>query len=157
LSSLRISVTSSLDGGSSAYAYYLLDGARFSASTVFTIGISRGASALRKRWEERMGFRALPGAVAPVALFAAAFSIATSARAVDESKFPNFSGVWRKPVGIGNQWDQTKPLGRAQEPPFTPEYQAIFEASLADQKAGGQGNDAPSRCVPFAMPRVMTV
>jgi hypothetical protein len=65
--------------------------------------------------------------------------------------------VWRKPPGIGNQWDQTKPLGLAQKPPFTPEYQAIFEASLADQKAGGQGNDAPSRCVPFAMPRVMTV
>jgi hypothetical protein len=55
------------------------------------------------------------------------------------------------------QWDQTKPLGLAQEPPFTPEYQAIFEASLADIKAGGQGNDAPSRCVPFAMLRVMTV
>jgi hypothetical protein len=65
--------------------------------------------------------------------------------------------VWRKPVGIGNQWDQTKPLGLAQEPPFTVEYQAVFEASLADIKAGGQGNDAPSRCVPFAMPRVMTV
>jgi hypothetical protein len=61
---------------------------------------------------------------------------------------------WRKPVGIGNQWDQTKPLGRAQEAPFTLEYQAIFEASLADIEAGGQGNDAPSRCVPFAMPRV---
>jgi len=65
--------------------------------------------------------------------------------------------VWRKPAGIGNQWDQTKPLGLAQEPPFTPEYQAIFETSLADIKEGGQGNDAPSRCVPFAMPRVMTV
>jgi hypothetical protein len=65
--------------------------------------------------------------------------------AFDDSKYPNFSGIWRKPVGIGNQWDQTKPLGRAQEPPFTPEYQAIFEASLADIKAGGQGNDAPSR------------
>jgi hypothetical protein len=33
----------------------------------------------------------------------------------------------------------------------------IFEASLADIQVGGQGNDAPSRCVPFAMPRVMTV
>jgi hypothetical protein len=65
--------------------------------------------------------------------------------------------AWRKPAGIGNQWDQTKPLGRAQQPPFTPEYQAIFEATLADIKEGGQGNDAPSRCVPFAMPRVMTV
>ena len=80
----------------------------------------------------------------------------TAARAFDDSKYPEFSGVWRKPAGIGNQWDQTKPLGLAQEPPFTPEYQAIFEASLADIKEGGQGNDAPSRCVPFAMPRVMT-
>jgi hypothetical protein len=81
----------------------------------------------------------------------------TAAFAFDDSQYPNFSGVWRKPAGIGNQWDQTKPLGLAQQPPFTPEYQAIFEASLADIKAGGQGNDAPSRCVPFAMPRVMTV
>ena len=81
----------------------------------------------------------------------------TAAHAFDDSTYPNFSGVWRKPTGIGNQWDQTKPLGLAQEPPFTPEYQAVFESSLADIKAGGQGNDAPSRCVPFAMPRVMTV
>jgi len=100
-----------------------------------------------------MGFRSWLGAAALLA----ALSVTTGARAFDETRYPDFSGVWRKPVGIGNQWDQTKPLGRAQEPPFTPEYQAIFEASLADQKAGGQGNDAPSRCVPFAMPRVMTV
>jgi hypothetical protein len=91
-----------------------------------------------------------------IVAFAAALPI-TAAHAFDDSKYPDFSGVWRKPAGIGNQWDQTKPLGRAQEPPFTPEYQAIFEASLAYIKEGGQGNDAPSRCVPFAMPRVMTV
>jgi hypothetical protein len=95
-------------------------------------------------------------AVFAVALFAALL-IATGAGAFDDSAYPNLSGVWRKPPGIGNQWDQTKPLGLAQQPPFTPEYQAVFEASIADQKAGGQGNDAPSRCVPFAMPRVMTV
>ena len=99
-----------------------------------------------------MSFLSSVGIVA----LAAALPI-TAAQAFDDSKYPGFSGLWRKPAGIGNQWDQTKPLGRAQEPPFTPEYQAIFEASLADQKAGGQGNDAPSRCVPFAMPRVMTV
>ena len=91
-----------------------------------------------------------------IVAFAAVLPI-SAARAFDDSKYPEFSGVWRKPAGIGNQWDQTKPLGLAQEPPFTPEYQAIFEASLADIKEGGQGNDAPSRCVPFAMPRVMTV
>ena len=62
----------------------------------------------------------------------------TAARAFDDSKYPEFSGVWRKPAGIGNQWDQTKPLGLAQEPPFTPEYQAIFEASLADIKGGAR-------------------
>ena len=104
-----------------------------------------------------MSFRASLGAAALTGVLFAALVITTGARAFDESRYPAFSGIWRKPVGIGNQWDQTKPLGRAQEPPFTPEYQAIFEASLADQKAGGQGNDAPSRCVPFAMPRVMTV
>src|SRR5258708_12992743 len=107
--------------------------------------------------EEAMDFRISFGLAVPTAALLAALSVATSASVFDESRYPNFSGLWRKPVGIGNQWDQTKPLGRAQEPPFTPEYQAIFEASLADQKAGGQGNDAPSRCVPFAMPRVMTV
>jgi hypothetical protein len=93
----------------------------------------------------------------PAAALLACLWITTDALGFDESIYPNFGGVWRKPPGIGNQWDQNKPLGLAQEPPFTPEYQAIFEASLADQKAGGQGNDAPSRCVPFAMPRVMTV
>ena len=86
-----------------------------------------------------------------------ALSLASPAYAFDETKYPDLSGVWRKPPGIGNQWDQTKPLGLAQEPPFTPEYRAIFEASLADISAGGQGNDWPSRCVPLAMPRVMTV
>jgi hypothetical protein len=104
------------------------------------------------RVEGCMSFLSSLGIVA----FAAALSI-TAAHAFDDSNYPAFSGIWRKPPGIGNQWDQTKPLGRAQEPPFTPEYQAIFEASLADIKEGGQGNDAPSRCVPFAMPRVMTV
>ena len=84
-----------------------------------------------------MDFRHSLGIIA----LASALSI-TAAHAFDDSKYPSFSGIWRKPVGIGNQWDQTKPIGRAQEPPFTPEYQAIFEASLADIKAGGQGNIA---------------
>jgi hypothetical protein len=104
-----------------------------------------------------MGFRHPFGLSVPMTALLAGLLIATNAFAFDESIYPSFAGVWRKPPGIGNQWDQTKPLGRAQEPPFTPEYQAVFEASLADQRAGGQGNDAPSRCVPFAMPRVMTV
>jgi hypothetical protein len=76
--------------------------------------------------EEGMGLRISFGPLTPLVVFLAALSIVADARAFDESKYPDFSGVWRKPAGIGNQWDQTKPLGRAQEPPFTPEYQAIF-------------------------------
>jgi hypothetical protein len=79
------------------------------------------------------------------------------AQAFDESKYPDFSGQWRRPPGIGIQWDQTKPLGRGQQAPLTPEYQKVFEASMADQAAGGQGNDPPSRCMPFGLPRIMSV
>ena len=32
----------------------------------------------------------------------------------------------------------------------------MFEASVADQKIGGQGNDFRYRCMPAGMPRVMT-
>jgi hypothetical protein len=76
--------------------------------------------------------------------------------AFDETKYPDWSGQWKKPAGIGNQWDQTKRPGRAQEAPLTPEYQKIFEASLADQAAGGQGEDIRITCVSTGMPRMMT-
>jgi hypothetical protein len=74
--------------------------------------------------------------------------------AVDESKYPDWSGQWR--VVGGNRWDPTKPQRRGQNPPLLPQYQAIFEASIADQDAGGQGNDHRYRCLPAGMPRVMT-
>src|SRR5215467_107123 len=86
-----------------------------------------------------MGFRA---SLSVVVAFSAVLMIATGARAFDESRYPPFSGIWRKPVGIGNQWDQTKPLGRAQEPPFTPEYQAIFEARLVRWTRLAEGDRA---------------
>jgi len=90
--------------------------------------------------------------------FVAAVSLPIAgAWAFDESKYPDFSGQWRRPPGIAIQWDQTKPLGRAQQAPLTPEYQKVFEASMADQAAGGQGNDPPARCMPFGLPRIMSV
>jgi hypothetical protein len=73
----------------------------------------------------------------------------------DLSKYPDWSGQWKNTGGI--QWDPTKPLGRAQQPPLTPEYQKRYEASLADQAAGGLGDDPTGRCIPHGMPRVMTV
>ena len=81
--------------------------------------------------------------------------IAGGACAQDMSKLPDWSGQWKSMSGI--QWDPTKPLGRAQQPPLTPEYQARYEASLADQAAGGLGDDPTGRCIPHGMPRVMTV
>jgi len=74
--------------------------------------------------------------------------------AFDESKYPDWSGQWR--VLGGNRWDPAKPAGRGQNPPLIAEYQTIFESSMADQNAGGQGNDFRYRCLPAGMPRVMT-
>jgi hypothetical protein len=99
-----------------------------------------------------MAHRGLIGAVA----LTAALGAATAAFAFDESKYPDFGGQWRRPPGIGIQWDPTHAFGRDQKPPLTPEYQAVWEASMADQANGGQGNDAPSRCVPYGMPRMMS-
>jgi hypothetical protein len=94
--------------------------------------------------------------IAGLALAGALLMTMADAQAFDETKYPDWSGQWRKPQGIGNQWDQTKPPGRAQQAPLTAEYQAIFEASLADQAAGGQGADIRITCVSTGMPRMMT-
>jgi hypothetical protein len=77
------------------------------------------------------------------------------AQAHDEKKYPEWNGQWQRTAGV--QWDPTKPLGRAQQPPLTAEYQAIFEAGLKDLAAGGQGNDTNYLCLPGGMPRAMTV
>ena len=67
------------------------------------------------------------------------------AQAFDETKYPDWSGQWRKPQGIGNQLgpDQSRP-GRAQQAPLAAEYQAIFEASLADQGRRRKEGDDPA-------------
>jgi len=75
------------------------------------------------------------------------------AYAFDESRYPDWAGQWR--LGPPTKWDPTKPPGRGQEAPLTPEYQAIFEANLADQAAGGQGTDPTYVCIPDGMPRAM--
>jgi hypothetical protein len=80
-----------------------------------------------------------------------------TASAHDESKYPDWSGQWRRPEGVGIQWDPSKRLGRDEQAPLTAEYQRIFEAGLADQASGGQGNDPTYTCIPPGMPRAMTV
>jgi hypothetical protein len=79
-----------------------------------------------------------------------------TAAAFDDSKYPDWSGQWRRPSDVGTQWDQTKRPGLAQQAPLIPEYQARLEASIADQARGGQGDDVRVSCITAGMPRIMT-
>src|SRR5256885_15462327 len=94
--------------------------------------------------------------IVAIALRAALALANTGARSFDETKYPDWTGQWRRPAGIGNQWDTSKPVSK-QEAPLTSEYQTIFEANLADQAAGGQGTDPTYTCIPDGMPRAMNV
>jgi hypothetical protein len=95
------------------------------------------------------------GPIAPFVLAAALILAIAAAQAHDESKYPDWRSQWIRVGGI--QWDPSKPLGRAEQAPLTPEYQAIFESGLARQATGGQGNDPTYTCIPPGMPRTMTV
>src|ERR1700719_3302163 len=81
------------------------------------------------------------------------------ARAFDDAMYPDLSGQWlRVNLGKGGQvsFDPTKSWGLGQEAPLTPEYEAILEASIADQGNGGQGNwNSGARCFPPGMPATM--
>jgi hypothetical protein len=72
-------------------------------------------------------------------------------------QYPDFQAQWRNPTANrgGNPWDPNKPMGLAQQAPLTPEYQAIFEASVQAQKAGTQGNNLGSTCRLAGMPKMM--
>jgi len=86
--------------------------------------------------------------------------IPNGAQAFDDSKYPDLKGQWGRvavPSGYyrGVQYDPHKPAGPPQQAPLTPEYQAIYEANLADQALGGQAGDPTFRCLSPGMPRVM--
>jgi hypothetical protein len=103
-----------------------------------------------------MRHHALLGALTSAVL---ALSIG-SAVAWDDAKYPNLQGHWARFIvrGVSGQpsFDQTKPWGNGQQAPLTPEYRAIFEASLADQAKGGEGNYVGhARCLAAGMPHMM--
>ena len=102
--------------------------------------------------------RSLIGALALVASLGAAVGAAlcagmVAARAFDDTRYPDFKGQWR-PVGGPMRFDTNKPWGQGQQAPLVGEYQAIFEANLADQAAGGQGTTPTFTCISPGMPRV---
>jgi hypothetical protein len=100
-----------------------------------------------------MPYRSFIGSIVAASVLCLAAS--ASAQTPDLSKYPDWSGQWKRTSGI--QWDPSKPLGPGQKPPLTPEYQARYEANLRDQAEGGQGDDRTGQCIPHGMPRVMTV
>jgi len=89
------------------------------------------------------------GSLSAMALAAFCLTIG-SAQALDESKYPDFSGQWSR-VGPP-RW-----LRPGEKAPLTPEYQARYDAILADQKAGGTGNWPSAFCIPQGMPAMMNL
>jgi hypothetical protein len=91
-----------------------------------------------------LGFVALAGALSMAGALA---------QARDDARYPDLKGEWMR-LGSGS-FDPGKPAGLGQKAPLTAEYQAVLEASLAEQAAGGQGNNSMGECVPPGMPRTM--
>jgi hypothetical protein len=96
------------------------------------------------------------GSLGLLATAAVLFATLTAARAFDESKYPSWRGAWQQLGGSRNSsWDPSKPPGAAPQAPLTPEYQAIYEASLRREAADGLEADPTRRCIPAGFPRVM--
>jgi hypothetical protein len=74
----------------------------------------------------------------------------------EENKYPLMAGQWQRvgPLGV---FDSTKPPARGQQAPLTPEYEARFEANLAEVAKGGSGDDPVHTCIPEGMPRAMNL
>jgi hypothetical protein len=107
--------------------------------------------------EDIMPFRSSTGAFA---LAAALMVTVGGAQAFDDAKYPDLKGEWRRISVDGGPgrvivYDPTKPPGLGQEAPLTPEYQAIFEARMAEQEQGGQSGDPTALCLAPGMPRMM--
>jgi hypothetical protein len=105
-----------------------------------------------------MGHRHSIGIVTVIAALAATV---LCARAFDDNLYPDLRGQWtRAPFpGIGGQpaFDPSRPSGRGQQAPLTAEYQAIFEANIADQAAGGFGTTVGWHCGAWGLPAIMNV
>jgi len=87
---------------------------------------------------------------------AAAILLASGlARAFDDAKYPDLSGAWERTGGAAPRFDTSKPRGLPQQAPLTPQFQKLYEASLADQAAGGQGDHTVFRCLAWGMPGMM--
>src|SRR6266581_7034550 len=87
---------------------------------------------LRTRHHLGRTFMLRRSSIGSIALAAALLMTVPGAQALDESKYPDWSGQWRRVEAGPPRYDHSKPYGRGQQPPLTEEYRLIHEASLAD-------------------------
>jgi hypothetical protein len=94
-------------------------------------------------------------AAAAIAVAVALLTTTGMVRAFDDAKYPDLGGAWERTGGAAPRFDNSKPRGLPQEAPLTPQFQKLYEASLADQAAGGQGDHTVYRCLAWGMPAMM--
>ena len=82
-------------------------------------------------------------AIGPSMLVAALSFMLAAALAHDDTKYPDWSGRWRRPPRIGVQWDETKPIGLG---PANTRIPGKFEWSINDQREGSHGLDMRYTC-----------
>jgi len=93
--------------------------------------------------------------IASIAYVVTLLTTISSAQAVDGSVYPDLKGQWTRATPE-TSFDPSKPPGRGQQAPLTPEYQAIFEANLREREAGVPPTWPGRTCLPPGMPATMT-
>src|SRR5262249_31545924 len=119
---------------------------------------ARRASHRYCRFPTDQGRTVMPGRSAMIALAAAPCAAMSAAEASQAAQDPDRRGQCRKTPPPGQPGsDPSKPRGRGQEAPLTPEYQAVFAANPAALAAGGEGLWPGFPCRPPGMPALMTL
>jgi hypothetical protein len=77
-----------------------------------------------------------------------------AAGAQEPAGYPNLYGQWSRTANSA-QWDPSKPPGLKQQPPLTPEFQALFEVNAVAVVKGEQTYNPQAFCIPPGMPRMM--
>jgi hypothetical protein len=95
------------------------------------------------------------GFIGAAAGFALLLATTGMVQAFDDAKYPDLGGAWERTGGAAPRFDTSKPRGLTQEAPLTPEFQKLYEASLADQASGGQGDHTVYKCLAWGMPAMM--
>src|SRR5689334_19425484 len=95
-----------------------------------------------------------PNSIQIIAL-AIAMLFAGRAIALEESKYPDWSGSWARMQN--GSFDGSSQSGPDEKPPLTPEYMARWRASMDAQQRGEFSGNPVERCLPPGMPRTMVV